>query len=272
MVQPQNLDESLQLAIDALALDSITLHRRFRLHSSDSSIALPSAHLVPHSITVYQCLRTVLDLQFTPGRAFFQLLASLSQDEMEREKLTEFGSTPEDYIDYAIRPRRTVAETLRDFPRTSRSLRFDYLFDLLPTLRPRAFSLASCPRTNANQLQILVARVEYSKPRMAEPRRGLCSTFLSRCAVGDRVWVTIRDGTFRFRIDDSHPMIMIGPGTGVAPFRSMINCRRTIGDGELPKSILFFGCRYRHKDYYFEDEWTTMTDSVEVRRRILENS
>ncbi|VDM84725.1 unnamed protein product, partial [Strongylus vulgaris] len=106
-------------------------------------------------------------------------------------------------------------------------------------------------------LEILVAKVEY-RTRMADPRRGLCSSFIARLVPGDKVYVRIRAGTFKFPKEHKQ-VICIGPGTGVAPFRSYLAFRNR--SGKAAKSLLFFGCRGKENDFYFEQEWDQMPNT-----------
>lgn len=92
---------------------------------------------------------------------------------------------------------------------------------------------------------------------MVERRKGLCSTFLANLNAGDQVYVKIRPGTFRF--DARRSQVLIGPGTGIAPFRSFVADLHA-KDPTHAKSIVFFGCRSPDKDYYFQTEWPAFSD------------
>ncbi|KAH7729955.1 flavodoxin family protein [Aphelenchoides avenae] len=253
MVYPRNLQESVDIAIEAMRILPEVLDREFSIRENDRNIPLPSAWLLPSPTTLRQCLERYFDLQAVPRRSLFELLAKVATDKMEKDRLRELSSPEglDDYLDYCQRPRRTVAEMLRDFPRTAKDLRPEHLFDIFTPIRARAFSIASSPRAHEGKIQLLVAKVEYKARRMVDPRRGLCSTYLSRLTPGATVLSKIRPGTFR--LGGVEPLVMIGPGTGVAPFRSMIADAHS--KPEDRRMLLFFGCRYSQKDYYFRDEW-----------------
>uniref|UniRef100_A0A1I7V4S7 NADPH-dependent diflavin oxidoreductase 1 n=1 Tax=Caenorhabditis tropicalis TaxID=1561998 RepID=A0A1I7V4S7_9PELO len=251
MVRPYNPTETLQIALDALGYSDELLDRPTRILNNDPYVKPPPCFLVG---TLRKCLERLWDLQQIPKRSFFEMLAYYSRDRAEKERLKELASPEglDDLLDYANRSRRTTAETLRDFPASAKNLPPDALFEILTFIRPRAFSIASAP--SPSHVELLVAKVEY-KSRMSDARRGLCSTFLSRLKEGDEVYCKIRPGTFRFP-DPEVPVICIGPGTGVAPFRSLF------GHGSS-KGLLFFGCRGEHSDFYFSDEWKDI-EGVEV--------
>jgi len=117
-------------------------------------------------VTFRHCLHSLFDLQAIPKRSLLHQLAQLTpttteEGRMERERLLELSSPAgiDDYLDYCQRPRRTVAELLRDFPSTTAAIPRERLFDLLPTMRARAFSIASSPVAHKGVIQLLVARV-----------------------------------------------------------------------------------------------------------------
>ena len=223
------------------------LHQRFVASNGTSSLI---------SMTLYELFRDYLHITRIPSRSFFEKLVWFSEDERERERLLEFlqtGSMDELYT-YCHRPRRTTVEVLQDFPQTTSRIPIDYVFDLFQPIRPRSFSIASSPKVHPNRVQLLVAIVRY-KTIIALPREGLCSNYLSRLQTGEQV--AMRTASSFNLIDDDRPAIMIGPGTGVAPFRGWI-LERSVNQQKL--NMLFFGCRYRAKDAFVERD--LLKDSI----------
>ncbi|KAK0412504.1 hypothetical protein QR680_006249 [Steinernema hermaphroditum] len=246
MVHPENPTETVDLALE--------------LVPTDQNIQPPPSWLIGSVTTLRTCFKRLFDLQTIPKRSFLKMLAQLSSVEMEKEKLLEFASAEglDDYLDYCYRPRRTIAELLRDFGPSVKNLPLERLFDLFASIRPRAFSIASCPVTHKGTIQILVGKVEYKVKKMAAVRRGLCSTYLARLSVGDRAFLKIRRGTFRWPSME-RPILLVGPGTGVAPFRSILSYRGQ--EDAATHSVLFFGCRNSSKDFYFSDEWERIANA-----------
>ncbi|XP_071309906.1 NADPH-dependent diflavin oxidoreductase 1 isoform X2 [Agelaius tricolor] len=251
MIQPQNCPEDVQQFCQLLRLEP---HRRFVLEPTEPGTSLPP--LLPQPCTIQYLVTHYLDISCVPRRSFFELLASFSTNELEREKLQEFSSAQgqEELYSYCNRPRRTTLEVLWDFPHSTCAIPADYLLDLIPRIRPRAFSIASSLLAHPERMQILVAVVRY-KTRLSKPRRGLCSTWLASLnpEQGDvRVPLWVKKGGMKFPADPATPVIMIGPGTGVAPFRAAIQERVALG---RRGNCLFFGCRHQSKDFYCQREW-----------------
>ena len=91
------------------------------------------------------------------------------------------------------------------------------------------------------------------------PRRGVCSTYLADRSPGDRVAVYLQPSSnFRPPSESDTPMIMIGPGTGIAPFRGFLQERRALG--HTGPNWLFFGEQHAATDYYYRDELEQMRD------------
>uniref|UniRef100_A0A8D3AIA4 NADPH-dependent diflavin oxidoreductase 1 n=1 Tax=Scophthalmus maximus TaxID=52904 RepID=A0A8D3AIA4_SCOMX len=214
---------------------------------------------LPQPCTVRHLVESYLDVGAVPRRSFFELMSTFATNELEREKLLEFSSAAgqAELHDYCNRPRRTALEVLSDFPHTTAELKVDYVLDLFPEIQPRSFSIASL---HPNRIQILVAVVRY-KTKMFKPRQGLCSGWLASLdpAQGEvfvPLWV--KKGSLTFPKESDTPVIMVGPGTGVAPFRSALQERTAAGRTD---NVLFFGCRSESKDFYFRSEWEELTEA-----------
>src|SRR5262249_9400361 len=127
------------------------------------------------------------------------------------------------------------------------------LISALDPLQPRLYSIASSPKHTPREIHLTVAPVRYET--RARQRGGVASTFLcDRTQAGESVPVFVRpsDG-FRVAPPD-RSVIMIGPGTGIAPFRAFLQERRAIG--AAGRHWLFFGNPRRDTDFLFEDELT----------------
>lgn len=85
---------------------------------------------------------------------------------------------------------------------------------------------------------------------------GVASSYLQQCRVGERIPVFIRHSTFKLPASPSAPVVMVGPGTGLAPFRGFIQERESMlsDKQQLGPAVLFFGCRHRNHDYIYEAE------------------
>jgi len=160
------------------------------------------------------------------------------------------------------------------------------LISALDPLQPRLYSIASSPKHAAGEVHLTVAAVRYQK--RARQRTGVASTFLcDRVMPGAEVTVYVHPAeAFRLAAPD-RPVIMIGPGTGVAPFRGFLQEREATG--ARGRNWLVFGNPRRHTDFLFEDELTawhrdgllTRLDTafsrdqehkIYVQHRLLENA
>ncbi|KAM4850692.1 NADPH-dependent diflavin oxidoreductase 1 isoform X2 [Urocitellus parryii] len=140
LIQPSNSAAHTQQFCHVLGLDP---SQCFVLQPREPDVPCPPG--LPQPCSVWQLVSQYLDIASVPRRSFFELLACLSPHELEREKLLELSSAQgqEDLCEYCSRPRRTILEVLCDFPHTAGAIPPDYLLDLIPQIRPRAFSIAS---------------------------------------------------------------------------------------------------------------------------------
>lgn len=125
------------------------------------------------------------------------------------------------------------------------------LVSLLPRLAPRLYSIASSPRAHPDEVHLTVAAVRYAS--RGRDRVGIGSTYLADRAGDGPVKVYLqRNARFRLPTDPAIPVIMVGPGTGIAPFRAFLEERRAIGAHGA--TWLFFGDRRRATDFLHREE------------------
>lgn len=130
------------------------------------------------------------------------------------------------------------------------------LVALLPKLTPRLYSISSSPAAHAGEIHTTVAVVRFRTHD--RNRGGVCSTlFADRAGIADRLPIYIQPNKkFKLPANADSSMIMIGPGTGVAPFRGFLHERRALG--HKGRNWLFFGERSSATDYLYRDELESM--------------
>ena len=125
------------------------------------------------------------------------------------------------------------------------------IVDLLPKLQPRLYSISSSPRMHPGAIHITVGVVRYELN--GRTRNGVCSTFLAeRIRSEDQLPIFLHPSTFRLPEDPDRNVIMIGPGTGIAPFRAFLQDRAMCG--AHGKNWLFFGDQKASTDFLYQDE------------------
>ncbi|MBS0199260.1 MAG: assimilatory sulfite reductase (NADPH) flavoprotein subunit [Proteobacteria bacterium] len=157
---------------------------------------------------------------------------------------------------------RQLIDLLREYPATWKA---DELVAALRPLVPRLYSIASSPRVVGEEAHLTVAHVEYAVDGDGDPRWGTASNFLARSDEGATVPIFIEHNE-RFRLpgDASRDIILIGPGTGVAPFRAFVQER---AESEASgRNWLFFGNPHAHSDFLYQLEWQDALKSGALHR------
>lgn len=203
-------------------------------------------------LTLRSLLKYHVDLSAVPRHSFFfslwHFVDSSSEDgAREKEKLRDFSKfeDSEDLYNYANRPRRLILETIEEFHKNL-EIPIAYIMDIFPLIHPRLFLIASRP--SSTLVEIVVGLVEY-KTIIRRIRRGLCSKWLKEMAPNTNLVFSIHDSNISF---SNNPIIMVAPGTGIAPMKSLIEEKVIAGS---PPLYLFYGCRNHEKDYLFLDVW-----------------
>ncbi len=136
--------------------------------------------------------------------------------------------------------------------------------EVLVRLIPRQYSISSSPLVSPNEVQLTVSIVRYRGPD-GGPRGGVVSTYLADLPDGTAVPVFLqRSPHFRPPEDPATPMIMVGPGTGIAPFRGFLQERRALG--HRGPNWLFFGDQHRAQNFYYREDLQDMVDDGFLNR------
>jgi len=145
-------------------------------------------------------------------------------------------------------------DLVRKFP--GLKIPFDVLVDILPPLLPRFYSISSSPRMHKRHVHLTVGLHQFE----ASPgtfRGGVSSSFICSQKIGNRIPIFLKRSLFKLPESPCIPIIMIGAGTGMAPFRAFLQERPE------SESLLFFGCMHRAQDFIYEDELRSL-DNVRV--------
>lgn len=219
---------------------------------------------LPRVSTLRSLFTSHLDINAVPKRSFFRFLKHFATDEREREKLEEFSSPEgaEELYEYATRVRRTIREVAAEF----HSVRVprDYIFDVFPPLRPREFSIASSALVHPHEVHLCVAIIDY-KTKLKARRRGVGTSFLASLPAGATLRIGIASGLLALPPDPNTPVICVGPGTGVAPARAVLEARTHAGAKD---NSLYFGHRASGKDAHYSHEWTSLAESGKLKYRV----
>lgn len=218
-----------------------------------------SGDALPHlrrGSTVRQALLWAFDLTTPPAKFALAALAACAADPREAATL-RFLSSKDGRAAYKVdiaAGRPTLLQLLQRFRSCKPSV--TALLELLPPLRPRMYSLTNSQAATPDRLEFAFHVVSYDTHWGAHG--GVATTWLERdCAETAWCAVHLRPPTgFRPPEDPAVPIIMIGPGTGVAPFRGFLQQRQAAKqDGKaLGTSWLFFGNWKREWDFLYEDE------------------
>lgn len=157
---------------------------------------------------------------------------------------------------------RGVIDLLAEHPGAIASAQ--QLADLLPKLAPRLYSISSSPKAHAGEVHATVAVVRYRAHN--RERGGVCSTlFADRTDLNGTLPVYIQHNKkFRLPMDPDAPIIMIGPGTGIAPFRGFLHERLAMG--ATGRNWLFFGDRSAATDFLYREELEQMLGTGHLSR------
>jgi cytochrome P450 / NADPH-cytochrome P450 reductase len=208
-------------------------------------------------VSVHYLLRTYVELQDVASRKQVRMLADYTQCPPDKKRLQALSGEDDSlYKAEVLEKRKSLIDLLEEFPACE--IPFNVFLELLPMLRPRYYSISSSPKVGGQRCSITVSVVDAPARSGHGQYQGVCSNYLRKLQVGDEIEAFVQDTHSGFQLsnDRTIPMIMVGPGTGIAPFRGFLQEQAMYKQqGEnIGLSLLFFGCRHPEKDFIYEDE------------------
>ncbi|RYP50872.1 hypothetical protein DL768_003707 [Monosporascus sp. mg162] len=232
--------------------------------NADDIVQVPSREdpTVLESRTVYQSLMQNVDIFGKPPKRFYESLAELATDEVEKKKLATLGSSEgaEEFKRRTEVDTLTFADILEEFK--SARPNFLELARIVGPLKRREYSIASAQAVTPNAVALMIVVVDWidSKGRQ---RYGQATRYLSRLPVGAAVTVSVKPSVMKLPTHDDAPLIMAGLGTGLAPFRAFVQYRamQKAQGKEIGSILLYLGSRHQREEYLYGEEWEAYLDA-----------
>ncbi|WP_407165620.1 bifunctional cytochrome P450/NADPH--P450 reductase [Bradyrhizobium sp. ORS 111] len=215
---------------------------------------------VGNAVSVGRLLTEFVELQQVATRKQIQIMAEHTRCPVTKPRLMAYAgdddASAERYRTEVLAKRKSVFDLLEEYPACE--LPFHLYLEMLSLLAPRYYSISSSPAGEAQRCSVTVGVVEAPANSGRGVYRGACSNYLARRRAGDTVHAIVKETKAGFRLPDDNavPIIMIGPGTGLAPFRGFLQERaaRKARGATLGPAMLFFGCRHPEQDFIYADE------------------
>ncbi|KAI1461310.1 NADPH-cytochrome P450 reductase [Annulohypoxylon moriforme] len=245
----------------------------------------PTAKVPFPTPTTYDAIiRYHLEIGAPVSRQFLGTLAAFAPDDAIKAEMTKLGNDKDYFQDKVSKNHYNIARTLGVVGNGQKwtNVPFSAFIEGLTKLQPRYYSISSSSLVQPKKISVTAVVENQLIPGRADPFKGVATNYLLALKQkqngdpnpepfgltyelhgprnkydGIHVPVHVRHSNFKLPSDPSKPIILIGPGTGVAPFRGFVQERAKLAEsGEnVGRTLLFFGCRKRSEDFMYESEW-----------------
>ncbi|PTD01653.1 NADPH-cytochrome P450 reductase [Fusarium culmorum] len=285
-IWPTNPGEEVNRFLDILDLSG-KQHNVITVKALEPTAKVP----FPNPTTYDAILRYHLEICAPVSRQFVSTLAAFAPNDSIKAEMNRLGSD-KDYFHEKTGPHYyNIARFLSSVSKGEKwtTIPFSAFIEGLTKLQPRYYSISSSSLVQPKKISITAVVESQQIPGRDDPFRGVATNYLFALKQkqngdpspapfgqtyeltgprnkydGIHVPVHVRHSNFKLPSDPGKPVIMIGPGTGVAPFRGFVQERAKLArDGvEVGKTLLFFGCRKPSEDFMYEKEWQEYKEAL----------
>ncbi|KAF2772738.1 hypothetical protein EJ03DRAFT_371660 [Teratosphaeria nubilosa] len=278
-VWPTNAGKEVDRFLNILGL-SEKRHTVIAVKGLDATAKVP----FPSPTTYDAVVRYHMEICAPVSRQFVSQLAQFAPNDSIKAEMSKIGSDKEAFAQQVAVKNYNIAQFLESQSGGEKwtKIPFSIFIEALHKIQPRYYSISSSSLVQKNKISITAVVESLEAPGAPHVVKGVTTNYLlalkqkqhgdpnpdphglNYAITGPRnkydgihVPVHVRHSNFKLPSDPTKPIIMIGPGTGVAPFRGFVQERAQMAkNGEdVGKTILFFGCRKSREDFLYEDEW-----------------
>ena len=229
----------------------------------DPMVASP----VPGLTTYRAAVSSYINICGPVSRQLLSILCNFTSDETAKNVVRSFANDSERFAKEVKKPHLNLAQLLQT--RTPHgawsSINFAVLVESLGPLKPRYYSISSSSMASKKTISVTAIEEKKRETDWTFGFEGVSTSYLRRLVASDQpyrsfssptAYIHVRKSRFRLPKDHRVPVIMIGPGTGVAPFRAFVQERalQSRQGKDVGKTVLYYGCR-NEEDFLYKDEW-----------------
>lgn len=211
--------------------------------------------------TVYQALMQNIDIFGRPPKRFYEALSEFADDpEEKKELLTLAGPEGANEFKRRVEDTLTYADLLLEFSSAHPS--FHDIVRIVSPMKRREYSIASCQKVTPTSVALMIVVVGWVDPK-GRNRFGQATRFLMKLKIGACVTVSVKPSVMKLPPSSTHPLIMAGLGTGLAPFRAFVQHRawEKAQGKEIGAVLLYMGSRHQREEYCYGEEWEAYLDA-----------